>query len=307
MKKILYTLFFLIQINQFFAKTLIITHCYNRPDFIRLQHKTFKKLIQDDYEYVVFNDAPDLQTSNNIMMACSDLNIRCFRIPQDIHTRPYLPRLTGDPLHRPNIRHANCVQYSLDILGFDHDGIVAIIDSDMFLTRTFNFSEYMKDKHIAAFTKGADNGVWYLCPALCFLNMSKLPDKRSLNFNCGIANGASVDSGGWTYFYLRQYPELSIARANVIWSYQLYLGNYDIQRPVDHSISDAVKIATYLRFGFNEKEIKFLLKKPDTFEFFLDNHFLHYHAGSKHDKLSENYYANKNNIFTEFINDVVKD
>ena len=37
-------------------KILIITHNYNRPDFIEIQSATFKKFLQDDYEYVVFND-----------------------------------------------------------------------------------------------------------------------------------------------------------------------------------------------------------------------------------------------------------
>jgi hypothetical protein len=292
-------------------KVLIITHSYNRPDFIEMQDKTFKKFVQDEYEFVVFNDARDQNMANQINDMCVQCGIQCIRIPQEIHTRPYLPRLPKDPLHRPNIRHANCTQYSLDILGFDHDGIVLIIDSDMFLTRPFHISEYMNDKDIVALIKGSKGSnnkeVSYLCPALCFLRMDKLSDKRSLNFNCGRADGASVDSGGWTYFYLKKHPDLRVVGVNSLWSFQLFLGNTDINRPADDKVCDEVKVATYIDLGFNEKEIKFLLEKPDTFEYFLDKYFLHYHGGTNHNNLSQAYHDNKTKIFNEFFEDILQD
>ena len=288
------------------AKVLIITHSYNRPDFIEMQYKTFKKCLEDDYEFVVFNDARETIMVNQINDMCTQCKLRCIRIPQEIHSRPYLPRLPNDPLDRPNIRHANCVQYSMDILGFNHPGIVFIIDSDMFLIRRFNISQYMRDKHIASFIKTSGEKVWYVCPALCMFDMNTLPDKRSMNFNCGEVHGESVDSGGWTYLYLIAHPELIVARANATWSYQLFLANMDINHPADHMTSNEVKINAYRKLGFNEREIKFLLKKPDTFEFFLDNNFLHYHGGTNHNNLSSHYHDTKLRIFNELIDDIVQ-
>ena len=57
----LFTLFFSLPIYS--EKVLIFTYSYNRPDFIEIQEKTFKKFLKDDYEFVVFNDAryPDMQ------------------------------------------------------------------------------------------------------------------------------------------------------------------------------------------------------------------------------------------------------
>ncbi len=284
-----------------------MTQAYNRPDFIETQCKTFKKFLNDDYEFVVFNDARGQHMVNQINNMCAKYDVRCIRVPQEIHTRPYLPRLPRDPLHRPNIRHANCVQYSLDILGFDHDGIVFIIDSDMFLIRPFSVSGYMEDKDISASMKGSINGVRYLCPNLCFLYMNKLPDKRSLNFNCGIANGASVDSGGWTYYYLIKHPQLKIRKTGEIWSYQLFCPHNIEKHPIDYSASVETRTATYIKFGFNEKEIKFLLKRPDTFEIYLDKHFLHYRAGTNYNNLSQNYHNNKMKLINEFIGDILQD
>jgi len=291
------------------AKVLIMTHSYNRPDFIEMQHKTFKKLLADDYEFVVFNDAQDQQIAKQIDAMCAHYNIRCIRIPQQIHARPYLPRVAGDPLNRPNIRHANCVQYSFDVLGFDHDGIVFVIDSDMFLIRPLSIVEHMRGKDIVAVIQGSSNNVWYLWPGMMLLDMHKLPDKRSLNFNCGVANGASVDSGGWSYYYLSKHSELTVVNlsSSTKWSYQLFLAHRDAGRVADNTISDDLKINTYTTLGFNEKEIKFLLKKPDTFEFYWDLHFLHYRGGTNHDKMSAEYNATKTNLFRELIDDALRD
>ena len=94
----------------FSEKILIITHAYNRPEFIEIQHKTFQKFLADEYEFVVFNDARTDAMANQISEACQTNGVRCIRIPQEIHTRPYLPRRPGDPLQRANIRHANNTQ-----------------------------------------------------------------------------------------------------------------------------------------------------------------------------------------------------
>lgn len=304
-------LFFLLYATPVLAKVLIITHNYNGPQFIELQQKTFRKFLKDEYEFVLFNDAKDETTARQIEQTCHSWNVTHIRIPQEIHNRPYLKRLPGDSFQRPNIRHANCCQYSMDILGFNHEEIVIMIDSDMFLIRTFDVEEYMNNKDIAAFMKGSKTPtgqeIVHLCPALCFFDMRKLPDIHSLNFNCGTVKGASVDSGGWTYHYLEQHPQLNISYINCLASYKLFLGNYDMQIQANSTISNSAKIDSYVTHGFNEKEIQFLLKKPDTFEFFLDNIFVHYHGGSNYNNQSAAYHKNKWQIFTEFIASILND
>ena len=69
-------------------KVLIFTYAHNRPDFIEIQHKTFEKFLQDDYEFVVWNDANNNNMSKNIENMSKKYNIRCIRIPQEIHDRP---------------------------------------------------------------------------------------------------------------------------------------------------------------------------------------------------------------------------
>ncbi len=301
-------LFLLLISPPLYSKVLIITHNFNAPTFVGLQKRTFDRFVQDEYEYVVFNDANNEPMARQIQAACDEYGVHCIRVPQQIHTRPYLPRQPRDPLQRPNIRHANCVQYSMDRLGFDFDGIVMLIDSDMLLIRPLNFEKHMADKHIVAFLKGAGPNVAYICPALAIFNMPHLPEPHTMNFNCGMADGASVDSGGWTHYYLKKYrSQLKLFGVSYLPSYDLWLGNHDINRPVDHSVSDHVKIAKYEQLGFNEKEIRFMLKKPDTFEFFFDKNLVHYHGASNYSNQPASYHARKLAIFKELVDDLTLD
>ena len=287
------------------ARVLIITHNFNGAKFIKYQKELFDRFLLNEYEFVVFNDANQEGHAQSIERECAINNIRCIRVPQEIHTRPYLPRLPKDPLHRPNIRHANCVQYSMDILGFHHDGIVLILDSDNFLIRPLDLEKYMKDFDIAAYLKGADNGVYYICPALAIFNIPLLPDVEKLNFNCGVANGASVDSGGWTYYYLKLHPGLRLNSLSYLPCHTLFLANYDIHRP-HANVPDNQKIIAYEKFGLTSLEIEFLLKKPDTFEFFFDQNFIHYHEGTNHGNQPAHYHQRKWQIFTDFFNKLLE-
>ena len=285
------------------AKTLIITHNYNRPDFIEMQHKTFKKFLLDDYEYVVFNDARYEPMSNQIEAVCTQYAIRCIRIPQEIHSRPYLPREPKDDcVNNASIRHANCVQYSLDVLGYDYPGVVFIVDTDIALIRPFSIEKYMRDKDIAARVNRPRNKAFYCSPLFCILNMSQLPDKHSLNFNCGIINGVGGDTGAWSYYYLLEHPELNVVPVRMTFSHQLFLADKHINVPMNTSTPADAKRGFYEHFGFNDTEINFLLQEPDTFEFYLDNFFFHYRGSSY--TTGDSY---KLQIFNEFINKILEE
>lgn len=308
MIKKLYCIFiFVLSLTSFLeAKVLLITHACNRPDFIEIQCKTFQKLLLDDYEFVVFNDAPPGPMHDQIVTMCKKWEIQCIPVPQEIHTRPYLPREPNDPLHRPNIRHCNCIQYSLDTLGFNHDGIVGIIDSDIFLVRQLNLESYFEEAEIVAAIRGAGPTIKYLWPGLTFLAMHKLPNKESLTFNCGKIGSEIVDSGGHSYYYLTNNPEVRWRVIDELFSYQLFCP--DRFAPyTDERASPEEQLEKFVEFGFNKKEIKFLQQKPHTINFAMDNHFLHYRAGTNYDNQSAGYEQRKSLLINEFIDDVLSD
>jgi len=201
-------------------KILLITYAFNRPDFIEVQYKTFKKYLRDDYEFIVFNDAKNKKMEMDINNVCDNLAIRCFRIPQAIHSRPYLQRLSFGPFHTyqlPAVRNSNVVQYSLDLLGFKHNDLVAIFDSDLFLIKEFSIREYLKGYNIAGWPRAGyiipnpserikkENRVSapvFLWIGLVFFDMPAIRNKKLINFNCGIINGFQVDAGGFTHYFL---------------------------------------------------------------------------------------------------------
>lgn len=270
------------------AKVLMITHSYNRPDFIEVQCKTFKKFLKDEYEFVVFNDAKDRTLANQIKQTCEKLELRCIRIPQEIHDRPYLKRLPGEQKHAPAVRNCNVVMYSLDQLGFEHDGIVGIIDSDMFLVRDFSVESFMRNYDIAGIPQhnGHRKYVWI---GLAFMDMSSMPDKRAINFNCGKIDGVAVDAGGYTAHYINSHPDL---RINFFSGFHAGSIKTDDHAWLEQHIED-------------QKMISFLLNQPSNIELFLDQCFLHYRSGTNWDHKSPNYHARKTALLNEFINNLV--
>ncbi len=310
--KIIISFVFMVSLVRADAPLLIITHAFNRPDFIPLQAKCFKKFIQDDYRFVVFSDANNEAMAKNIEDTCMSCNVEHIRVPQEIHLRPYLSRQVGDNLNRPNIRHANCVQYSLDVLGFDHQGYVLVLDSDMFFMRPVSFNKYMEDCDILSMIGYVGPGlISYLCPAFMALAMHRLPEKRSLNFNCGMVKGHSVDSGGYSHYYLHKYVrELNVIRFRGVDSLlprQLFLA--DQFAPAHLANVDAprdVKIQKYKELGFNEKEISFFLKRPYSMITLLDNQVLHYQAGSNYNNKSAEDVKKKTQALVDFIDDITQ-
>lgn len=286
------------------AKVLIITHSYNRPDFIPLQHATFKKFLSDDYEFVVFNDGPTQKLAGQIEEACRALQIRCIRVPQEIHQRPYLPRQPWEDWNCPSVRTANAIQYSFDTVAFDHDGIVAVIDSDMFLIRPFSIGQYLGEDHIAAVGqwRGSMGCIHYLWNGLLFFNMTTLPHKRSLNFNCGSIEGNHTDTGGFTYYYLKENPQ-----ARVLYMRQqldltdgdFITDSYELENR-GHLEEEALREAS-----FPPALTRLIQDRPDDIQFFLGFAFLHYRrAGNYHHK-SNKYHREKTERLQRFIEDTL--
>lgn len=292
------------------AKVLIMTHAYNRPDFIEIQCRTFQKFLQDEYEFVVFNDAPEGFLHQAIVAVCKKWDVPCITIPQEIHERFY----TQEELiwNVNGRRHGNGIRYSLEVMGFDHDGIVAILDSDLFLIRPFSFEKILEGYEIAAVMRHKDKTVHYLWPGLTILAMDRLPHKETLNFNNGMVCGKYVDTGGHTYDYITNNPTLRLKELNELFSAQLFcpdrLGlrgwikpaQADNKTPIDEQVSRLREL------GFNENEIAFLQKKPDTINFVCDHHFLHYRAASCWDKSTEEYNRIKTALIDEFIENLLR-
>jgi glycosyltransferase involved in cell wall biosynthesis len=280
------------------AKVLIITHSFNRPDFIEIQYQTFKKFLKNDYEFVVFNDASKDYLCTQINKTCKQLGLSCIRIPQEIHNRPYLKRWPQENFNHPCIRCANVVQYSLDTVGFMHDDIVMIIDSDMFLIKELNIQELMKAYDLVGVAQYREKDIVYLWNGLVFFNMKTLPNKHQINFNCGRVEDVAVDVGGHTYYYLKNNPTIRKQFVDIahLWCFACQACQETNNPCCNHNTQFLQEQ------GYSSAVIKLIQDGPDNAELLMDNTFFHYRAGGNWDNKSAKYHQQKTKILHQFIN-----
>jgi glycosyltransferase involved in cell wall biosynthesis len=278
------------------SKVLLFTYSYNRPDFIEIQYKTFKKFLFDEYEFIVFNDASDEHMRSAIEQMCQKLEIPCIRIPQEIH----------DPIYNASDRNCKGVQYSLNLLGYTHNDILALIDSDMFLIKEFSIREYMKDYDLAGLhqIRGHVNYLWI---GLVFLNMATMPNKTTINFNCGLIDNTRVDSGGFTYYYLRDNPTAKIRYLENMF----YIKDFFCDLCTSNNLNECDHHCEKMKsLNFSNALINLTCQSPHSImEVYLQNTFLHYRAGSNWNWESATYHERKtkllNNFFEELLNNKI--
>ncbi len=269
------------------AKVLIMTHCFNRPEFIAWQHATFKKFLEDEYEFVVFDDSPNEELAHQTEAVCEVLEVGYIRVPQSIHDG----RRWG-----PSQECADTIQYMLDTVGFDYPGLVLLVDSDMFLIRDFSIEKYLGDYLLASTPqsrKGNSAEIIYLLPNLVFFKMNAIPDRRNLNFGMGWIDGIYTDTGGYTYLYLTQHPDFKWLHIDV--GYQMS-ENPTFMQP---DATAALKAKSKLWHLMTVQEF--------DYEFYVDYTFLHFRAGSNWYKMEESQMARKTQMLSEAMEELLSD
>lgn len=318
------------------AKILICTFSYNKPEFIELQYKTFKKFLQDDHEFVVFNDATEPNMIIKINQMCQSYNIKCIDIPQEIHERPYLDRSTGSwfvtEFNAPSVLYSNVAQYAIDTIGMNHDDILVIFEADLFLIKEFSFYDYLNGYDLAGYNRQADYKgdmatVRLLWIGLTMLDLKRMPNKHMFNLNCGTCNDITVDCGGHSHFYLKHNPTAQVKYFNKIQMNDYYCSACEKNKKYrcTHNTRSLKKL------GFNQRAIDFIQEVPidwgsgvlrpeglvgehkRNLEFFLNNNFLHFNGGAEYANGSytnnfniKQFYIDKKNAFLSYINDILR-
>lgn len=134
-----------------------------------------------------------------------------------------------------------------------------------------------------------------------------MPNKTSLNFNCGSIDGIDVDAGGYTYYYLKNNPTVPIRYFN---QFQL-----DTHMPCDMCSLNADEQATFSccnyerlkQMGFDNNQIKFIESGPLTSEFMENGTFLHYRAGTNWDQKSSNFHNRKTALLNKYMEHVLSE
>lgn len=296
------------------SKIRILTFHYNRPDFIAIQYKTFKKFLRDDHEIIVFNDAPTIDLERGIQEECDKYGIKCVRFEQHWHEKTFLtdeidkwatmPGLTGVRElatlkgRHPSVRHCHVIQYALDNYGYDHDDVVGIVDGDMFPIRSVSIKEYLKNYEIVSMTNWDETrSVEFLWVGLCFFDVPRLPNIRTLKFHLSRIKNRVTDSGGHSYYYLQENPNI----------------RYKKFKKTDAASYANMSINDLKRQGFNDKEITFLKRNIYNIEFHGDQKFLHYSRSSFVNILNpyapetDVFHQGKSNVLNDFVENILID
>ena len=278
-------------------KVLVMTHCFNKPEFIIWQYETFKRFLKDDYEFVVFNDAKNRQYSEQVQDICHHLQIRCIKVPQSVHRPPYyLPR---DPSRGgASAECAETIQYMYDTIATQHPGIAVIIDSDMFLIREFSFEKLINGFDIGAHPQyriGKNRGmiVKHFLPNLLIFNMPQLPGKYELDFNLGEIDGTMVDTGGCTHYYIQNYPQLKwLETAGT--TETLNENNTQLTSEEINQLKACKRL------------FALMTKMEFDYEFYVNYTFLHFRAGSNWNMIDPKKMHAKTKLFVDMFEELLQ-
>jgi len=270
----------------------IFTTVVNRPDFVEIQDKLFKKFLKDDYQFHVVDDSMDEQITKDFEQVCKNNSIHYYRKPQSDEKK------FDNPL--AGARHATeTIQWTYDtIIKQNHSNdLILFCDSDMFLLDDFCLEEYMENEVIAGHLQVRGH-VRYIWNGLMFFDMKKISEiDPNLNFSDGVVEGQMTDIGGHLYPYFKEH--------NITFKNINEGGSTPDDCPEYPTEYNGIKIPVLLTSE--------MWCKPENgynFELHLGEKFLHYRAGTNWHtqsswKSKEDPLKVKAEIFNQIIGDFI--
>jgi len=219
----------------------IFTSVVNRPDFVEIQDKLFKKFLKNDYQFHVVDDSISSDVTEQFKIICENQNLKYYKKPQNnINMNPAQACAAAVQWTYDNLIKENC-----------KNDLVCFFDSDMFLIDYFDVEEYLSDAIISGLlqSRGPINYMWN---GIMFFNMPKIHQiNADIDFSDGYVEGQLTDVGGHTYYYFEK-NDVIMKETNVY--FPTHYNNIELQN------DEVTK-------GYN-------------FELHLDGKFLHYRAAT---------------------------
>lgn len=263
----------------------------------------------DDYELIVFNDAPRPDLEKKIREMCDRYQIRSVRYEQDWHLQdplnlqiqqwvkkakevhPVHPGVMIDEssletiAQHGSVRHSHLIQFALDHFGYGHDDLVVIMDGDCMPIRAFSLRELMRETPLIGIRKywWVDR-VEYLWVPLIAFDPGRLPDLGALRFHVAPINHKIFDTGAESYHYLKNHPDVRV-------------GNYSASNHISFKHRSVEELC---QMGYTKEEAE-LIKQVPWIELHIDNHFLHFGNSSA---FNEDYYT-KYQAVSEFLKKIL--
>jgi len=168
-------------------KISIFSFAVNDKFPLDIMYRQFKKFLKEDFEFILFNDAYDPEMEKSINTVTSYNNIKCVRVPQNIHV-----------VQNPSDSYAHTLNWAVRDYAKNNDcEIIVLMHSDVFPICDTSISNIIGNS-IAASTMEYrlvdGGGINYFYPAFTIVNMKLLEDVNELDFSpC-----PGLDTGGKT-------------------------------------------------------------------------------------------------------------
>lgn len=160
---------------------------------IDIMYRQFTRYVKDDFDFVLFNDAFDVQMEKNINLIASYNKINCVRVPQNIHT-----------VQNPSECYASVLNWAVRNYAVNNNcEIIVLMHSDVFPICDVSVVDIIGEYTVAStmeFRIIDGKGINYFYPAFTIINMKALKNVNELDF--GLDSG--LDVGGKTKEFIER-------------------------------------------------------------------------------------------------------
>ena len=171
----------------------------NRPEFMPVQARCFRRFLRDDYELRIVNSATSESERADIAATAADLSLPTLSVAAPDRSLP------------PSHAHSQLIHGVLRSEPTPPPGsIISLIDSDMFLLGEFSFQDFL-DGYALAGRKDRRGNVRYLVGSgILAINTALVPSVTDLDFTPTCIDGVQTDTGGGLQRYLKHHPTAKI-------------------------------------------------------------------------------------------------
>jgi hypothetical protein len=174
----------------------VYTYSFNNPKYLEYQSKTLKKFSVEPFEFICIDNSIDPSIRQQLNKVCADNGIR-----YEINQKPD-HSLAGTS-------HYSALQWSYNEFMMNDTCLSVILDHDTFPIKSFSILEMLNGADIAGILQQREY-VKYLHPCMIILDLNKLPNKNTINFNGQKVDNVVVDIGGQLGAYFRDNPNVKI-------------------------------------------------------------------------------------------------
>lgn len=278
-------------------KCIVLSVVFNRPRYIPYQYECLKKFITIPFEYIIFDNSKDDRDTYEIQRNCEYLDIKYYRVPQNIH-------VSDEVSNRAGLSLDYALRFLYNQMAFR--GIVMVCDSDLFLIKSYNPIERIADydfvgrsiKNIYEQVHKPDhpinlNKLYYYSNQFMLINYDSFSYINDITFVPVVYKGIQLDCGGQLYSFFNENKQIKHLAINDIPSSHFNKENVNINNSLSEGLKD------YLTAEIN-------IINGNSFSEIFDDSFIHFRAGSNWCGHSDTLAFNReNNLFTYLCNKLI--